>query len=210
MSGRRWRTRAPKEWSNLILTERPTAGRRSILKFCRMSIPTYVRLEAGADLSLLRFNTGFAGCAVFQLRFSALHPDFYDATVEYLHCFPGALYVPLTDGQIEELLLVMIQMIELYTQRYPERKIRLKGGSQLQAMLFSVMLLVHQDVLRPWFTIDELPQRSMMPFFRSRKGSTFFLKRRPDARLPAHPVQTTLHTRSRLFGNPVHVQVCEN
>jgi hypothetical protein len=168
-------------------------------------------LEAGPDLSLFRFNTGYAGCAVFQLRFSVVEQGIYDATVEYLHCFPGALYIPLTDVQIEELLLVMIQMIELYTQKYPERKVRLKGSSsQLQSMLFSVMLLVHQDILRPWFSIDELPQRSILPFFRCRNSSTYFLKRKPEANLPAHPVQTMLHTRSRLFGNQVHVQVCEN
>jgi len=174
-----------------------------------MSTPTCVRFEAGPDLSLFRFNTGFAGCAVFQLRFSALPKGIYDASIEYLHCFPGALYIPLTDVQIEELLLVMIQMIELYTLKYPERKIRLKADGQLQTMLFRVMLLVHQDALLPWFTIDEERQRSLISFFRGRDSPTFFLKRRPDTSQPA-PIQTILHTRSRLFGNPMHVQVYEN
>lgn len=174
-----------------------------------MSIPTCVRFEAGPDLSLFRFNTGFAGCAVFQLRFSALHQGIFDATVEYQHCFPGALYIPLTDDQVEELLLVMIQMIELYTQKYPERKVRLRGGGQLQTMLFKAMLLIHQDALRPWFTIDEERHKTLLPLFRARYSSTFILKRRPETCQPA-PIQTILHTRSRLFGNPMHVQVCEN
>jgi hypothetical protein len=186
--------------------ERPIAAP---FKLISMSFPTCVRFEAGPDLSLFRFNTGFAGSAVFQLRFSASHPDIYDATVEYLHCFPGALYIPLTDEQVEELLLVMVQMIELYTQKYPERRIRLKGGGHLQSMLFKVMLLVHQDAMRPWFTIDEERRKLSLPFFRGRDSPTFFLKRKPDTRQPA-PIQTILHTRSRLFGNPVHVQVCEN
>ena len=175
-----------------------------------MSIPTCVHFEAGPDFSLFRFSTGFAGCAVFQLRFTTRQPDIYDVAVEYLHGLPDALHIPLTDSQIEELLLAMIQMIELYTQKYPERMIRLRGGgSKLQAMLFRVMVLLHQDVLRPWFTIDELERKPIMPFFKSRLASTFLLKRRPDTCLPAHPVQTILHTRSRLFGNPVHVRVCE-
>ena len=175
-----------------------------------MSIPTCVHFQAGPDLSLFRFSTGFAGCAVFQLRFAPRQPGIYDAAVEYLHGFPDTFYMPLTDGQIEELLLAMIQMIELYTQKYPERVIRLRsGGSKLQAMLFKVMVLAHQDILRPWFTIEEQQQRSMFPFFNNRVASTFILKRKPDPCLPAHPVQTILHTRSRLFGNPVHVSVCD-
>lgn len=174
-----------------------------------MSTTTCVRLEAGPDLSLFRFTTGFAGCAVFQVRFSALQQDIYDATVEYRHYFPGALYIPLTDGQVEELLLVMIQMIELYTQKYPERKIRLKGGGRLQTMLFKVMLLVHQDALLPWFTIHEEQRRSLVPFIRGGDSPIFYLKRRPNSGQPP-PVQTILHTRSRLFGNQVHIQVYEN
>jgi hypothetical protein len=171
-----------------------------------MSIPTCVQFEAGADLNLFRFNTGFAGCAVFELRFSELYQGIYDATVKYLHCFPGALHIPLTDDQVEELLMAMVQMIELYTQKYPDRKIRLKGAGHLQTMLFRVMLLVHQEALRPWFTIQEEQQRSTIPFFRGRDRPIFFLKRKPDACQPA-PIQTILHTHSRLFGNPVHVQV---
>jgi hypothetical protein len=89
--------------------------------------------------------------------------------------------------------------------------IRLKGGcTKLQTMLFRGMVLAHQDVLRPWFTIEERQRKPMLPFFHNGIASTFILKRRPDASLPAHPVQTFLYTRSRLFGNPVHVSFFED
>jgi len=175
-----------------------------------MSISTCAHFEAGSDLSLIRFSTGFAGCAVFQLRFAPQQPDVYDAVVEYLHNFPDDMYMPLTDRQVEQLLMAMAQMIELYTQKYPERVIRLKGGGgKLQSMLFRVMLLVHQEALRPWFTIEEQQQRPVIPFFNNRGVSTFFLRRRPDACLPAHPVQTRLVTQSRLFGNPVFISLID-
>lgn len=171
------------------------------------NIPACLHFLAEPDLSLFRFNTGFAGCAVFELRFTSRQAGIYDAAVEYIHCFPDTLCTPLTDSQVEELLLVLMQMIEQYTQKYPDRVIRLRGGNRLQAMLFRVMLLIHQDVLRPWFTIDEQERKALLPFFPGRPPSTFLLKRRPDVCLPSHPVQTILHTRSRLFGNPVHIRV---
>ncbi|HVS97675.1 MAG TPA: hypothetical protein VHE54_14375, partial [Puia sp.] len=63
-----------------------------------MSISSYAHFEAGPDLSLMRFTTGFGGCAVFQLRFVPRQPGIYEVTVEYLHNFPDAVCIPLTDA----------------------------------------------------------------------------------------------------------------
>jgi hypothetical protein len=174
-----------------------------------MSNPTCIQFQADADFSLIRYNTGFGGCADFKLRFMSQQPGIYDASVEYRHNFPHNAYFPLTENQVEEVLSALIQMIELYTLKYPDRMVRLKGGgNKFQSTIFRVMVLMHRDVLTPLFIIDVQEKKSFLPFSGGGVSTTFTLKRRPDVGMKGHPVQTVLHTQSRLFGNPVHVRVC--
>src|SRR5258708_1105816 len=172
-----------------------------------MSIPAYTFLQALPDLSAFQFRTGQSGAILIQLRFIALRPGIYDLSIEQRQ-FTDIFYPYLfTEEHAEGLLGTVIQVIELYTERYPGRIIRLKGHTLLQSALFRVILRVHHDLLCPLFSIDKEEGRWIFPFRRNAGDSVFLLKRRADSPLPSHPIKASVRTRSRLFGNWVHVEL---
>jgi len=164
-------------------------------------------LHARPDLSLFQFRTGQGGAILIQLRFILLRSGIYDLYVEqrqYTDVFHPYLF---TEEDARGLLGDVIRVIELYTERYPGRIIRMKGNTLLQTALFRVILRVHHDLLCPLFLIDKEGQKRFFPFRRDTGDSVFLLKRRADCALPVHPVMESVRTRSRLFGNWVHVQL---
>ena len=164
-------------------------------------------LQARSDLSLFQFRTGKGGAILIQLRFIVLRSGVYDLCVEQRQ-FTGIFHPYLfTEEDARGLLGDVIRVIELYTERYPGRIIRLKGNTLLQTALFRVILRVHHELLCPLFVIDKQGERRFFPFRRDTGNSVFLLKRRADSALPVHPVQESVRTRSRLFGNWVHVEL---
>jgi len=174
--------------------------------------PSYTSLRALPDLSLFQFRTGKSGSILIRLRFARLRTSVYDLSVEQRtvgktagDAFCDAFFYSEKDA--EGLLSTVIQIIELYTGRYPGRIIRLRGNTHLQTVLFKVILRVHHDLLCPLFSIDKEGGRRLFPFRRSAGDSAFLLKRRADSALPSHPIRASVRTRSRLFGNLVHVEL---
>ena len=164
-------------------------------------------LHALPDLSMFQFRTGDFGSILIQLRFMPLRSRVYDLYVEqrqYSDIFHPYLF---TEDDARSLLSNVIQVIELYTERYPGRTIRMKGNTQLQTALYRVILRAHHDLLCPLFSIDKEGGRWFFPFRRDAGDSAFLLKRRADSSLPAHPIRASVRTRSRLFGNWVRVEL---
>lgn len=168
---------------------------------------SFTCLHALPDLSVFQFRTGQGGFIIIQLRFTILRSGIYDLSIE--QCLTASIFHPslVTDEDAEEILYTVIQIIELYTERYPNRVIRLKGSTDLQAALFRVILRAHHDLLCPLFSIDKEGGRRFFPFRRNAGDSAFLLKRRADSGLPSHPIRASVKTRSRLFGNLVHVEL---
>lgn len=168
---------------------------------------SYTCLHALPDLSVFQFKAGQGGFIIIQLRFTILRSGIYDLGIE--QCQSSNIFYPylVTDDDAGEILYTVIQIIELYTERYPGRIIRLKGSTDLQAALFRVILRAHHDLLCPLFSIDKEGGRRFFPFRRNAGDSVFLLKRRPDSVLPSHPIRASVKTRSRLFGNLVHVEL---
>jgi hypothetical protein len=167
----------------------------------------YACLHALPDLSLFQFRAGQSGALLIQLRFMLLRSGIYDLCIEqrqFTDVFHPYLF---TEEDARSLVGSVIQVIELYTERYPGRIVRLKGNTLLQTALFRVILRVHHDLLCPLFSIDKEGQRRFFPFRRNAGDSVFLLKRRADSSLPIHPIRASVRTRSRLFGNWVHVEL---
>jgi|SRR5579859_7849580 len=168
---------------------------------------SFIRLHALRDLSLFQFRTGYGDTVIIQMRFIALRPGLYDLEIEQHHV--SDIFYPslITDQEAERLLYTVVQIIELYTERYPNRIIRLKGGTVLQATLFRIILRARHELLCPLFSIDKEGRPWFFPFRRNTGDSAFLLKRRADSELPSHPVRSCVNTRSRLFGNLVQVEL---
>lgn len=172
-----------------------------------MPTTTNTLLHALPDLSLFQFRTGQGGAILVRLHFILLRSGIYDLCVEqcqYTDNFHPFLF---TEEDARGLLGTVVQVIELYTERYPGRIIRMKGNTLLQTALFRVILKVHHDLLCPLFSIDKQGGRRFFPFRRSAGDGVFLLKRRTDSPLPSPPVRACVKTRSRLFGNWVHVEL---
>jgi hypothetical protein len=166
-----------------------------------------VYLKALPDFSVFQFRADKNGAVIIQLCFTSQRQDIYDLGIRQgldFRLLPTCL---LTEEEVDNLILTIIGIIELYTGKYPDRVIRLSGINRLQATLFRVILRFHHDILQPLFAIDEEGKRQFFPFRRSADNNVFLLKRKPECYSMDHPVRTTLSTRSRLLGNPVHVEL---
>jgi hypothetical protein len=172
-----------------------------------MLIQPYTSLHALPDLSLFQFRTGRDGAILIQLKFVLLRSGIYDLHVQQRQLTESFYPYLFTEEDARGLLGHVIQVIELYTERYPGRVIRLKGHTLLQTALFRVILRVHHDLLCPLFTIDREGEKRFFPFRRPVGDSVYLLKRKADCPLPVHPIRSSVRTRSRLFGNWVHVEL---
>ena len=173
-----------------------------------MLIQSCTYLHARPDFGLFRFVKGVAGSVILELSFVVKHTGIYDLCVERCQLFNQPIPPLLVDDDVEDLLTTVIQVIELYTGKYPDRTIRLRQNNRLQTTIFRVILDIYRHRLDPMFLIEE--QKAPFPNLRWKPQSPpMLLKRRPDSVLQAHPIQFTMNTHSRLFGNPVHVRLCE-
>jgi hypothetical protein len=172
-----------------------------------MLSPSFTFLHALPDLSCFTFRTGSAGSILVRLRFNQLRTGVYDLSIEQRAAgadFKSFLY---TEEDAHGLLATVIQIIELYTDRYPNRIVRLQGITDFQITLFRVLLRVHEELLGPLFSINKEGGRRLFPFRRNTGDSAFLLKRRADTSLPSLPIRASVRTRSRLFGNWVYVEL---
>ncbi|GGA82284.1 DUF6934 family protein [Puia dinghuensis] len=168
---------------------------------------SFTCLQALPDLSIFQFRTGREATITFQLRFTLLRSGIYDLGIEQRQS--SRIFYPylVSEDDAGQILDTVIQIIELYTEKYPGRIIRLKGSTDLQAALFRIILRTHHDLLCPLFSIDKEGGKRFFPFRRNAGDSVFLLKRRVDSHLPSHPLRASVNMRSRLFGNLVYVEL---
>lgn len=166
-------------------------------------------LQAQPDFSSFWFTLGLRGALLMELRFTGEHTDIIDLSIDRRYVFEDPYPVFLNEQDVDNLLHAVAQAIELYTGKYPERSIRCKAGDQIQSTIFRMILGTNYDILATVFSIDEEDQDPFRAFGRKPEIPTFLLKRKPDPQRKAHPIHHSLNTYSQLFGNPVHVRLCE-
>ncbi len=174
-----------------------------------MTIQTGIHLQAQPDFGAFRFNMGLAGSIRFDLYFTCQRPGIFNLTIEE-HMRLGCFYpFMVTPEDADGLLLTIIQVIELYTGKYPDRVVRLRGSTEMQGLLFRIILRSQQEILCPLFTIAEEGKIPFFPFRGRKDNNIFLLKRKPGGALKPYPIQLTLDTHSRLFGTPIQVRLYE-
>jgi hypothetical protein len=102
-------------------------------------------------------------------------------------------------------VVTVIQIIEVYLERYPRRIVRFSGDSPLKAMVFGVILSRFHHLLSPLFQIDtETPG----PMNRDDERSyAFLIKRKPVPFFSVHTVESTWSGTSRIFNTGFSVGI---
>lgn len=172
-----------------------------------MSIQTCICLQARPDFSKFWFS-GMPGALVIELSFVCHKANIYDMVIERGYLFEDPFPGPPTQKDINALLFAVIQVLELYTAKYPERTIRCKPGDKIQTLTFRILLLANHDLLGPLFTVQD-EGKGRLPFGKELENAVFMLKRKPGGPSTPQPTQLTLNTFSQLFGHPVSVRLCE-
>jgi hypothetical protein len=170
----------------------------------------YVHLQALRDFSAFQFTSaGLAGPVTRQVRFTGqkdagiYNLDLRDLPVTQKDD-PGRV----TDqGDMNTVLATLVQIIEIYTERYPRRSIRLKGDTEEKAHLYRMTLDHHLDILCPLFIINLEEQVSVSGDDQKIDNIAFVLKRKPIPFLSIHAIQTTWSGHSRLFGRKVTIEM---
>ena len=183
-----------------------------------MSYQTCICLQAQADFSAFWFTLGIRGALLMEMRFTSQQLDVsrqklnvFDLTLEKRYLFEDPQPAFFNENDVDTLLYAVVQAIELFTGKYPERSVRCKAGDDsIQTSIFRMILLTNQDVLAGLFSIDEEGKERFRPFGRRSGNSSFLLKRKPDPQRRPHPIQLTINTYSQLFGSPVFVRLCEH
>jgi hypothetical protein len=174
-----------------------------------MSYQTCIFLQAQADFSAFWFALGVRGAVLMEMRFTGKRPDVFDLTLRRRCLFDDPQPAFFNEKDVDLLLYAVVQAIELYTGKYPERSVRCKAGDQVQTAIFRIILRANQEVLAGMFSIDEEGKERFQPFGRRSDVPNFLLKRKPGPQRRPHAMQLTLNTYSQLFGNPVFVRLCE-
>jgi hypothetical protein len=174
-----------------------------------MSYQTCICLQAEDDFSAFWFTLGVRGALLMEMRFTRQRPNVFDLTLERRYLFEDPQPAFFNEKDVDTLLYAVVQAIELYTGKYPERSVRCRAGDDIQTAIFRIILRTNQEILAALFSIDEEAKERFRPFGRRAENPSFVLTRKPDTQRRPHPIQLTLNTHSQLFGNPVFVRLCE-
>ncbi|HEY6900197.1 MAG TPA: hypothetical protein VI233_06120 [Puia sp.] len=175
---------------------------------------TTTQLKALPDFSTFQFTSkGIAGNTLREISFrSQEEPGIYNLDINdgSAEGQPGSAIAD--NGDISKVLNTLVLVIELYTQRFPDRTIRLRGNTQEKARLYRVAIDMYVNKLLPVFDIglEEEPPRGLG--LRTRRGRdidniAITLKRKPGFSFVFHCIQATINSRSLLFGNLVSVEL---
>lgn len=172
--------------------------------------PPYMHLQAFRDFSAFQFTSrGMHDPVTRQVRFNGQgRAGIYNLDLQDLPVTkkddPGRI----TDlGDMETVLATLIQIVEIYTERYPQRTVQLRGDTPQKDHLYWLALQRYKDILRPLFFIDVKVNTSTDEDDLSIADIAYLLKRKPIPFFSLHTVQTTWSGHSRLFGRKVTIEM---
>lgn len=175
-----------------------------------------IELTAHPDFSAFKFTSrGPAGSVTRQVRFiGQKEGNTYNLDISDLHPKDPSVKTITDNGDMDQVLTALVLIIELYTERYPNRVIHLEGNTKEKVRLYRTALDKYVDIIYPHFEIGlELENHFFPPNGRHREYAdniTFTLKRRPGLCVSIHSIQTIRSSRSLLFGKPVSVEIRRN
>jgi hypothetical protein len=165
-------------------------------------------LKALPDFSAFQFTSeGAAGSATREVRFHQKTADVYNLDIGDI---PEKAQPVHDRGDINCLMTTLILIIELYTEKYPTRIVRLKGDTSQKARLYRKALDKHVGTLSSFFEINLEKDRNFFRALRHRESVdniAFLVKRKPGWSFTIHTLQTNRCSRSQLFDHPVSVEI---
>lgn len=94
-------------------------------------------------------------------------------------------------------VVTVIQIIEVYSERYPRRILRFPGDSPLKALVFGTILTRFHHLLCPLFQVEtETPGPMRMD---NERSYAFLIKRKPVPFFSVHTIESTWSGMSRIF-----------
>lgn len=167
----------------------------------------YNYLKALPDFSAFQFgDIGENDILLRQLRFiPSKKKDIVELALNDLR--EGTIQPSqITDqSDLAHIQATIIQVVELYTEKYPMKTVRFHGGTREITQLFRSAITNYLEKLLPMFEIR--PERPSFFSFGHGHPTAFLLKRKMDWYFAVHTISTTLCSRSQLFGRNVHVEL---
>ena len=167
-------------------------------------------MKALPDFSAFQFTSEEEdGPTTREVRFRQKTPDIYNMDIGDLpekdEGKPGQ-----ENGDLNCLMTTLILIIELYTEKYPSRTIRLKGDTTEKALLYRKTLYRHVSALSSFFEIILEKDRNFFRALRQKDNLdniAFLVKRKPGWSFTIHTLQTNRCSRSQLFDRAVSVEI---
>jgi hypothetical protein len=165
-----------------------------------MSYAPYTNLQATPDFANFQFRSPtLPEPTVRQVRFigqqggQVYHVEFRNKPVEKKD---EAAWPDSKDFLC--VVLTLLQIIEIYSDRYPRRILRFSGSTTPKALIFGAILTRYPHLLQPLFQIEtELPAPS----------GTFLIKRKPVPYFSIHTVESIWNGTSRIFRNDFSIEL---
>jgi len=167
-------------------------------------------MKALPDFSAFQFTSEEeAGPTTREVRFRQKTPDVYNMDIGNLpekeESKPGQ-----ENADFNCLMTTLILIIELYTDRYPARIIRLKGDTTEKARLYRRTLDKYVSAMSSFFEIILEKDRNFFRALRQKDSLdniAFLVKRKPGWSFTIHTLQTNRCSRSQLFDRAVSVEI---
>jgi hypothetical protein len=172
-----------------------------------MNYEPYMDLVALPDLSVFQFiSEGPWGRITKQIHFTLLFkPGIYVLQLGDINKYGGFDRCAISNnGDMNRILATVILAIEVYTERYPDRSIRIWSLSAERSRLFRIAIGNNLRLLSAKFTVQSMAREGFLFFKKDIDSAYFELKRQ---RLADNTSYTTLKIQSGLFKRTVSVQL---
>jgi hypothetical protein len=196
------------------------------LKIHCMAYAPYTNLQATPDFAAFQFASptlpeptirqvrfnGQQGGRIYHVEFRSQHskPDSVDKKDDPSWRDSKDFYC---------VVLTTVQIIEIYSERYPRRILWFSGDTALKALVFGTILVRFHHLLAPLFQIEtETPglkgssdgKERSGPFAGpdGRNGSyAYLMKRKPFPYVTVHTIESTWNGTSRIFNNRFSIEL---
>jgi hypothetical protein len=163
-------------------------------------------LHAHPVLETFWFVLGETKSLQIQLHFVHRENHLYDLKIERVYVDNTLDPRFFNEKDIDSLLYAVVNIIEIYTGKYPERSLRCEAHDQIQAAIFRIILRANHDIMVKLFSIQAEDKGVKSTGIRP-KNPVFVVKRT----VPMQPVIRLAHqmlsTYSQLFGTPVQIRL---
>ena len=187
-----------------------------------MTFAPYTNLQATPDFAAFQFaSPTLSEPAIRQVRFNA-HQGGRIYHVEFRNQPADKKDEPSWRDSKDFYCVVLttVQIIEIYSERYPRRILWFSGNTAIKALVFGTILVRFHHLLAPLFRIETEtpgPQGSSDGKERSglfggspdgKNGSyAYLMKRKPFPYFSIHTVESTWNGTSRIFNNRFSIEL---